>query len=102
MSGNGYELSPEAFQDLQDIWDYITEDNPDAADRIQDEIIVDCESLVKTPGKGHVREDLTDKPVLFWPVRSYLIVYRPKTKPLQIVGVLHGSRDIPTVLQKRE
>ncbi|MBI1748704.1 MAG: hypothetical protein HYR55_19280 [Acidobacteria bacterium] len=58
-----------------------------------------CESLVKTPSKEHMRKDLTDKPVLFWPVRSYLIVNRPKTKPLQIVGVLYGSRDITRALQ---
>jgi hypothetical protein len=25
------------------------------------------------PGQGHTRKDLTDLPVLFWPVGSYLI-----------------------------
>jgi hypothetical protein len=27
------------------------------------------------------------------PVCSYLIVYRPGTDPLEIVGFLHGARD---------
>jgi len=29
---NGYELSPEALTDLQEIWFYIARDNPAAAD----------------------------------------------------------------------
>ena len=50
--------------------------------------------LSENPGVGHVREDLTDKPVNFWVVHSYLIVFRPETRPLQIVRVLSGYRDI--------
>lgn len=52
------------------------------------------------PGKGHTREDLTDLPVRFFPLRSYLIVYRSEPAPLQIIAVLHGARDIPTVLKR--
>ena len=96
-----YVLSPEALQDLGDIWEFIAEDNIEAADRVREEIFAAFDGLVNAPRKGHVREDLTDKPVLFWPVRAYLIVYRPETRPLHIVGVLHGARDIPTLLRKR-
>lgn len=48
---------------------------------------------------GHLREDLTDKPVLFWPVGSYLVIYNPVRKPIEIVRVLHGRRDLPRLLQ---
>ena len=34
----------------------------------------------------------------FWLVYSYLIAYLPDTTPLQIVRVIHGSRDIGTLL----
>ena len=54
--------------------------------------------LGRQPDTGHVREDLTSRPVKFWPVYSYLIVYDPKTEPIQIVRVLHGNRDIEQVL----
>ena len=47
---------------------------------------------------GHGREDLTDQPVLFWPVGAYSIIYRPETMPLEVVRVLHGSRDIPSLV----
>ncbi len=42
-----------------------------------------------------------DGPVKFFPVYSYLIVYRPETKPLQVVAILHGRRDLEQLLSKR-
>jgi plasmid stabilization system protein ParE len=33
-----YALHPEALEDLDDLQAYIAEDNPDAADRVRDEI----------------------------------------------------------------
>jgi plasmid stabilization system protein ParE len=50
---------------------------------------------------GHKREDLTDYPVLFWPVGSYLIIYRTEHRPVEIVAVTQGSRDIPAFLRLR-
>jgi len=57
--------------------------------------------LAGSPGAGHLRPDLTDENVKFFPVYSYLIVYRPATKPLQIVSVLHGHRDVGQILRDR-
>lgn len=54
--------------------------------------------LGSDPGVGHLREDLTERPLKFWPVYSYLIVYDPKTNPVQIMRVLHGMRDVPDIL----
>jgi plasmid stabilization system protein ParE len=41
----GYELSPEATDDLQEIWVYIANDNPTAADQLEDDIYAACELL---------------------------------------------------------
>lgn len=46
------------------------------------------------PRKGHVRDDLTAEPLRFWPVFSYLIIYRPKTSPVEIVRVLDRRRNV--------
>ena len=54
--------------------------------------------LGSQPGAGHVREEQTSRPVKFWPVYSYLIGLRPGTKPIQIVRLLHGNRDIEEIL----
>src|SRR6059058_5419452 len=55
----------------------------------------------RLPAPGHMRQDLTNEDVKFFPVYSYLIVYRPKTKPLQIACILHGRRDVEQVLKGR-
>lgn len=57
--------------------------------------------LARNPDAGHGRKDLTDIPVRFFPIYSYLIVYRAETKPLQIVAILHGRRDVEKVLKER-
>jgi plasmid stabilization system protein ParE len=49
---------------------------------------------------GHYR-NLTDQAVKFFPVYSYLIVYRPDTRPLQVVSILHGRRDVEQILKDR-
>ncbi len=90
----GYELSPEARDDLQEIWIFIAGDNPAAADKLEADIYKACEVLPENPRLGHKRPDLTDAPLLFWPVRrQYLIVYRRETDPLEIVRFVHGAHD---------
>jgi len=93
-----FKLAPQAFRDIDELWDFIAEDNLDAADRVRDEIFAACEKLAEMPGMGHLREDLADEPLLFWRVYSYLIVYRPDPQPLEIVRVLHGARDVERLL----
>lgn len=56
--------------------------------------------LAERPRMGHTRSDLTQRDVRFWPVGSYLIVYRVGTV-LQMVAVLHGARDVTEVIRKR-
>ena len=55
--------------------------------------------LSGTPGGGHWRKDLTAEQVRFFAVYSWLIVFLRDTKPLQIVAILHGYRDISTQLK---
>jgi len=71
----------------------IAADKVDAADRWIGKVFDAFEALARTPGMGHKREDLTDYPVLFWPVGSYLIIYRAEQRPVEIVAVTQGSRD---------
>jgi toxin ParE1/3/4 len=93
-----YVLSPQARDDLSDLRDYIAQDDPAAARRVLNEVREAMRRLAQMPELGHVREDLADEALRFWPVRSYLIIYRPETKPVQIVRVLSGYRDISQLL----
>lgn len=93
-----YVLSPAAADDLDEIWSFIAGDDVDAAERVIEELEKACEQLARSPLIGHLREDLADSSFRFWPVRSYLIVYRTETSPLQIVRFWHGARGVPNLL----
>ena|ERR1039457_116617 len=95
-------LAPEAAIDLVEIWRYLKKKaNVEIAERVERAIRDKVVFLASMPGAGHWRRDFTDEPVRFFAVYSYLIVYRPETKPLQVVAILHGSRDVERVLSKR-
>jgi len=96
---NRFRLSPEARQDIKDIWSYISRDSIEAAPLVREVLRDNCRRLAKHPDIGHRRGDLTAREdVRFWPVYSYLIIYRPHTRPLEILRVLHGKRDVKSIL----
>ena len=97
-----YVLAPDAALDLVQIWRYIQNHNSVAtADRIESAIREKIVFLAGNYGVGHWRKNLTGEDVKFFPIYSYLIVYRPDTKPLQVVSILHGRRDVEQVLRTR-
>jgi|SRR5947209_14435289 len=104
-SGEGFRLHPEAARDIADIWEYIAEDNPNAAGRVREDILNDIRQLVRFPHRGHKRPDLTSRPLRFHVVRNYLIAYVPDEKPLIVIAVIHGKRSprvMAAILRERE
>jgi plasmid stabilization system protein ParE len=57
--------------------------------------------LAKRPQLGHVRDDLGVPSLRFWPVGSYLVIYLAVRQPIEIVAVVHGARDMPSVINPR-
>ena len=100
---SGYLLTPTAQEDLANIKDYYLEE---AGHRIARQMLVELVEAfrwgARTPGAGHKREDLAEaRPILFWPMRDYLILYKPGSDPLQIVTIVRGSQDIPKLIGRR-
>ena len=94
-----YRLTPEARADLHAIWEFIARDDFDTAGRLVQRMEEAFRLLAEFPRKGHKRTDVrTSEPVLFWPVGSYVVVYRPEPGPVVIVRVLHGARDLDALL----
>jgi plasmid stabilization system protein ParE len=99
-----FELTAQAIQDLDGIWWFIQEGSQQAADRVELEIIAACRRLAAYPLIGHRRRDITPLPVRFWSLTkypNYTVVYRPESKPLQVVAILHGKQDIEASLKDR-
>jgi plasmid stabilization system protein ParE len=89
---SGYVLSVDADFDLDDIWEHIASDDIDAADRWVERLFEAFEALGQT-----------DYQVSFWPVGAYLIIYRAaERRPIEIVAVTQGSRDIPGFFSRRQ
>jgi len=90
---SGFVLHPDALADLNEIWEFISADNPAAADRVIEGIHEAMRALVPFPEMGHRRSDLTSRPIRFHPVRDLLIAYAPNEKPLVVLAILHGRRN---------
>ncbi len=96
-----YVLAPEAARDLVEIWTYLRQQiSLETAERVESVIRGKLLFLAENPGTGHRRQDLTEYNARFFPVYSYLIVYRPDSKPLQIISILYGRRDVEEILKK--
>jgi plasmid stabilization system protein ParE len=93
-------LTPAAEDDIREILNYIERDNPSAVIRVSEELRDAMRLIAERPGIGLTRTDLAREPVRFWPVFSYLVIYRPETKPLEIVRVLRGKRDVRRLLEE--
>lgn len=61
----GYYLSHEAEHDIDGIITYIAQENPKAAYVFLDTLYDAMDKLTDNPYLGHLREDLSDKPVRF-------------------------------------
>ena len=92
-------VSPQVETELDEIWLYIATDSsrPDIADRVIDSTERSLE-LARHPYLGRKRDDL--RPGLrSVAVGSYVVIYRIEGKDVQILHVLHGRRDIRSILQ---
>ena len=102
---SGYAFHPDAFTDIDRLWEYVAEHNIDAADRVIADISDALRTLVASPHIGHRRPDLTGRPLRFHLVRDYLIAYGSDESPLWVVAVLHGRRNprvMAAILRGRE
>ena len=99
-----YILAPTAQEDLVAIRDYyLREAGFRIARRMLVEFVEAFRTIARTPGIGHRREDLAQlRPVLFWPMKDYLIVYRAGTSPVEVVMIVHGNRDVARVISRRQ
>ncbi len=91
---NRYRVSDTARSDLDEIWFYIAQDNPDAADRFIRALVSRFPLLASMPEIGRAREELSPH-LRSFPVGNYVIFYRLVDSGIEIARVLHGARDFP-------
>ena len=90
-------ITPLAAQDLEEIGDYIAQDNPARAESFVTDLQSHCEKICFNPEGYRRRSELSDN------LRScahgnYVIFFEATQEQVTIIRILHGSRDIPHVL----
>lgn len=98
-------ITPKASQDLEDYFDYIAQNNPNAALKFFDASRQTFATLAKMSGMGRLYPVLNSRLVGLrkWSVKgfeNYLIFYLFDDENIKIIRILHASRDIDKILNK--
>jgi toxin ParE1/3/4 len=90
-------FSPKSRQDLLDIGDYIGKDSRANARRFVSKLIDQCQRIGRAP-LGYVsREDLAPG-LRMAALGHYVIFFRVNDGVIRIERILHGARNLPSVL----
>jgi toxin ParE1/3/4 len=89
----------EAHTWLRDIFDYIAQDNSEAAAAVVAGIYKRAQLLIQFPKVGHRYEGVSDREVRILLYGHYRIAYLVKSvDEIDILGVFHGALDIQRYL----
>lgn len=87
-------LSPIAEYDLNEIWERIANDDIGRADNFCEKLKSAMIMLGENPMIGHLREEIRDPAIRVWSVGNYLIIYRITKRPIEIVRLISGFKDL--------
>lgn len=95
------ELLPATYSDLDEIFDYIMVENPQAADRILESIMQSLQRLESYPHSGAPLLDPSLKKFYFRMVivDPYIAFYRFINKKIFVYRILHGARKYSYLLK---
>ena len=106
MPGRRLIVRRRAKTDVNQIGVFIGEKNLDAGIRFFDEAKAAFRLLAENPGFGALRtaRNLRLKGLRSWPIhgfQNYLVIYQPlEDGGIEVIRVLHGARDVDSILRK--
>lgn len=89
---------PQAEADVLEIWAFIAEDSIAQADRWIDRLDESLALWATQPKIGRARDDLSPG-IRSLPFGRYAVFFAPTPEGIEVVRVLHGSRDIEDQFQ---
>ncbi|MGK7872171.1 MAG: type II toxin-antitoxin system RelE/ParE family toxin [Xenococcaceae cyanobacterium] len=87
---------PQALADLEEIHDYIGEDNLAKAKEFVALLRERCTLIAKNPSIGVSRPEIREG-VRSFSVKKYIIFYRILDDTVEVLAVVHGARDIRSI-----
>jgi toxin ParE1/3/4 len=91
-------LRPKALADLTEIWVYIAQGSERQADALIDRLDQTFGELSRHPRMGRQRPELLAN-LRSFPVGRYIVFYLPCPRAIDVIRVLHGSRDLKSLIE---
>ena len=88
-----------AEEDLKGIWAYVAQHNEEAASKLIKEITGKFAVLSDYPQMGREQHKLLVN-LRSVAVKGYIIFYQPLENGVEILRVLHGSRDVESIFER--
>lgn len=92
-----YRLTQAAEGDIAEIAEHIATRSTRNALKVANKLYDTFARVAAWPGIGHVRSELRDDSLRVTSLYKLLIIYDPTIKPLTILRVVHGHRDLRRV-----
>lgn len=96
-----YRLTSKAEEDLLGIWSYIAEQRPASATKLIRSFHQHFTLLAEHPQLGQARPDIAPG-LRYFPMKRYLILYRQTPDRVEVVRVVHGSRDLGALFETED
>ncbi len=93
---SSYSFSDEAVRDLDEICEYIAQNNPNAASKLFDTIRQKCKTVAGFPNMGKSYEKLASG-LRGFVVEDYLVFYYPRINGIDIARVVNGYQDLESL-----
>ena len=90
---NRFKISRQADRDLEDMWVYLAQNDSLSADLFLAKVLDKFPMLAQFPEMGSSRKELAEE-LRSFPVKPYIIFYKRIETYIEIVLILHQSRDI--------
>lgn len=95
-------LTPTARADLRGILEDLAEESPDAAHKLHQRFYEGFRTLARSPGIGHYHDELLSRKYRFWNLYPYVVAYAWEARPIRIVSIVHGARELAVFFTLRE
>lgn len=91
-----------AVEDLRVIRSFIDQDNPEAAQKVAVRLKEKINGLRNLPSLGKLGRVFGTRELVTPPIgkTAYVVVYRVNDQRIEILRILHGARDIDSLLEK--
>jgi len=104
MKTSGVEWAQPASKDLENIIDYISQDNVDTAITIFEKIKSKCNTLNQFPDRGRIVPELKAYGILSYReliISPWRVIYRTSDQKVYVLAVIDSRRSVDDILIER-